>query len=531
MEEKNNIWYHGDVSRRTNFYDQKMNRDSDRVPNAQGPGIYFTKNKIQAKGYAYPNGYIYTVRINTNKIIYDSFPKPNKQFIKKLMLLVDKEDLDYGLSNWGYDESDPKSYQQALLTATNVYNDNSNNLIDSALQIHNDIFRKDATAWTKAMVKCGVDAFLHKLPTIDHLIVYNPGVIEIIKEEQYERGKNNTLEEMSGIGAGAVQGGAKQIDDDENLEECKDYQTTIKANHPGHKNAMIGGGNQTQGSEPFVDKPSMKRSKSAPPIGENLKMNEEIQLRQVIRKFIKEEKNNYSLRVLEESKLRKYIRQILKEEKGETKEASYDSTGINVLKDLLKKIIPVIETDYKSLTSSPVQRESFRAHLLTSIQNTLMPSILTKNRDEKEETPEIDVDEEKNVDVKIGSDTVPMISPDPSGFIDISKKQPNVSSFVDLPGQDETGKNMALKTFDKVEKSILEAYNILADEKDEQEFYDYLITNLKLYSEKWSDELSSSVEEPTTPEYEEKKKEMDQIKSETDPNVVDSEMGEPLSTK
>jgi hypothetical protein len=126
-----------------------------------------------------------------------------------------------------------------------------------------------------------------------------------------------------------------------------------------------------------------------------------------------------------------------------------------------------------------------------------------------------------------------MVSPDPSGFIDISAKKPNVSSFVDLPGQDETGKNMAMKTFDKIERNILESYNILANEEDEQEFYDYLITNLKLYCEKWSDELSSSVVEPTTPEYEEKKDQMNQIKKDTGQGAI-GDKEEPdmtLSTK
>ena len=37
------------------------------------------------------------------------------------------------------------------------------------------------------------------------------------------------------------------------------------------------------------------------------------------------------------------------------------STGINVLEELLKKIIPVLEVDYKSLTTNIEQRQSFRS--------------------------------------------------------------------------------------------------------------------------------------------------------------------------
>lgn len=339
--------------------------------------------------------------------------------------------------------------------------------------------------------------------------------------------KNKVISEESAMGAGAVVGAPSLSG---SLEEEKDYQTSVKSHHSGYKSAMIDHGNQTKGSEPFTVKPNMKRSKSAPPLGEDFKMtdkaqiDEELTLRKAIRNFIKEEKSSLLKESLEESKLRGYIRTLLKEEKSKVeKEIPYDSTGINVLEDLLKKVLPIVETDFKSLTSDPAQRESFRAHILTSIQNTLMPSILTKHRERREdspaESPEMEL-EDKELDVTIGSDTVPMTSPDPTGFIDISKKKPHVSSFVNLPDQDETGKNMALKTFDKIEKSILEAYEILANEEDEQLFYDYLITNLKLYCEKWSDELSSSVEEPTTPEYEKTKDDIEQIKSQTDPDVA-----------
>ena len=42
-------------------------------------------------------------------------------------------------------------------------------------------------------------------------------------------------------------------------------------------------------------------------------------------------------------------------------------------------------------------------------------------------------------------------------------------------------------------------------------FYDYLITNLKLYFDKFEDELSSSLPEPTTDEYEEEAEEGEEV--------------------
>ena len=70
-----------------------------------------------------------------------------------------------------------------------------------------------------------------------------------------------------------------------------------------------------------------------------------------------------------------------------------------------------------------------------------------------------------------------------------------------LEGLDETGRNMAFTCFKKVSQYILDAYDSLANPKDKEIFIDYLITNVKLYFDKFEDELSSSVEEPTTKEY------------------------------
>ena len=70
-----------------------------------------------------------------------------------------------------------------------------------------------------------------------------------------------------------------------------------------------------------------------------------------------------------------------------------------------------------------------------------------------------------------------------------------------LEEMDETGRNMAFTTFRKISQYILDAYDTLADAKDKEVFVDYLITNLKLYFDKFEDELQNSVSEPDSPEY------------------------------
>ena len=90
-----------------------------------------------------------------------------------------------------------------------------------------------------------------------------------------------------------------------------------------------------------------------------------------------------------------------------------------------------------------------------------------------------------------------------------------------LEGLDETGRNMAYTSFRKVSQYILDAYDSLANMEDKEVFVDYLITNLKLYFDKFEDELQSAIPEPTTPEYEDEKDELD---ASTEPG--DEEMGE-----
>ena len=81
-----------------------------------------------------------------------------------------------------------------------------------------------------------------------------------------------------------------------------------------------------------------------------------------------------------------------------------------------------------------------------------------------------------------------------------------VDAFQTVEGEDLTGRNFALETFKKIQKQILETYSLLSNEQDREIFYDYLITNTRLYFDKFEDELQTMVAEPTTPEYEEEKK-------------------------
>ena len=55
---------------------------------------------------------------------------------------------------------------------------------------------------------------------------------------------------------------------------------------------------------------------------------------------------------------------------------------------------------------------------------------------------------------------------------------------------------MAFTSYKKVSQYILDAYDSLANPKDKKTFTEYLVINLKLYFDKFEDELQSNVEEP-----------------------------------
>ena len=231
---------------------------------------------------------------------------------------------------------------------------------------------------------------------------------------------------------------------------------------------------------------------------------EEKILRENIRQIIRlvKQKNN-----TQEEQLRQVVREFIDIEMKTLTEAGPDidptpnkSTGINVLEELLKKIIPIIETDYKSLTTNTSQRESYRSHIINAVVNSLTPAKINNDADGEDD------DLEEEISINVGDDTVD------DKFIDIrtdaeksaddekAEEDPRDAFGADVEG-DETGRNVAYQSFKKIETSIIDSYELLGDPEDQELFYDYLIANLKLYFDKFEEELSGSLDEPTNQAY------------------------------
>lgn len=215
------------------------------------------------------------------------------------------------------------------------------------------------------------------------------------------------------------------------------------------------------------------------------KLDEEDKFRKVIRSFI-----DYELKILNEAG------QVAGDQPTPNK-----STGINVLEDLLKKIIPVLEIDYRLMTTSADQRKSYRAHVINAVINTLTPAeINTEAGTEEalEEDIEVEIedeDDEKFIDIRTDAEKTAEEGEEEE------EASPEEEFGTGVEGADETGRNIAYTSFKKIESSVIDSYELLSNEEDQELFYDYLIANLKLYFDKFETELSPEVEEPTNQAY------------------------------
>ena len=224
-------------------------------------------------------------------------------------------------------------------------------------------------------------------------------------------------------------------------------------------------------------------------------MKEEQKLRAMIRRGIKivleKKEKEKQQELLEEKRLRSLIRGLVTEVKGTADVAdsvSHRNTGINILDKTLKQIIKTLESYYKSLTTSKVQRDSFRAHILANWKNSLAPVDI--HRDAPGPVASLDEDLEEDIDINIA---------DEDKFIPVRPEdQPEVEeeeSFVRIPTTDPDelqGANFAEDGWNDVEKQILEPYEDLVAPEDAKAFYDYGLTNLKLYFDKFEAELEAA---------------------------------------
>jgi len=284
-----------------------------------------------------------------------------------------------------------------------------------------------------------------------------------------------------------------------------------KKEHNLIEDSSMGGGAVAGGSDALG-----KQAKISVPEGfytSRTQFIDELLLREIIQEIITKNKqiNKSSEKDVDknELQLRKIISSLINEAKKDIEIVPHSSTAINLLEDLLKQILPNLESEYKTLTTAKEQRDSFRAHVVNAVSTLLETEDINKAGGAPAEEQELlSIDEEDDMEEDINVKVSDTDATADDKFIDI-EAEPELEDEEEedtfgIEGQDATGRALAQEAFNNIEKNIAETYAILHDQEDEKLFEDYLVTNLKLYFDKWEKELGT-VTEPTTDEYEAEK--------------------------
>lgn len=254
-------------------------------------------------------------------------------------------------------------------------------------------------------------------------------------------------------------------------------------------------------------------------------------LRANIRKAISIVKRQKDNNLNEENEFRKHIRNLIKIEKTLMERSIPDnetppskSTGINVLADLLRNIIPSLKNDYVKATSSPEERKSFRSHIINAIEKSLVSVKTnkdaggTKDLEEEVNVTLSDEEDDKFIDIRTDKEKEEEEGPsDPKEEFGIQ----GMSSPEELQGR-----NRAFDSYKSIESQIVDAYDTLAIPEDQELFYDYLIANAKLYFDKFEQEMGGTPDEPTNQAYQDAKAQDAETPEEPVPEPTDEPAAE-----
>ncbi len=197
-------------------------------------------------------------------------------------------------------------------------------------------------------------------------------------------------------------------------------------------------------------------------------------LRENIRKVLTTAKTKKAQKALnEEAELRGVIRKLLKEKVAIGDEVPHQKTGINKLRDTLKKIVPQIRDDYLNLTTDESQRKSYIAHLVNGIDNLLAP--INTNIDAPEPSDKQDLEEDIEIDIggekeetgddenfiDIGDDILPSDEEEEDEeAIEVSDEEELVTRGLETDENDETGRNAAIETFKQIQAAIVTDFSV-----------------------------------------------------------------------
>jgi len=278
--------------------------------------------------------------------------------------------------------------------------------------------------------------------------------------------------------------------------------------------------------------------------------NEEKILREFVRKtfvakMFQEERQNF----LQEQKVRSWVRSLISEVKEENRNTviseakdmanPHPNTGINKLRDAIRKAKPSIKSKFQQLTSSVEQRESFSNHLLAAFVRLFdQLDALSASQEaesgletaadelgdlaappegsdvETELEDELDVQLEnflREIDIDVqDADENDVVSDEIAAEKEQKKNLSQVEKDVEkkkaqdaereefgsgIEG-DATGRNQAFDAFNLVQSYFSDNYLDLDSRDDRDMFRKWGLYNLKLLLDSYEEELNPGIETP-----------------------------------
>jgi len=277
----------------------------------------------------------------------------------------------------------------------------------------------------------------------------------------------------------------------------------------------------------------------------------------LLREFVRRTIVNPGIEILKEEKrkedsvrlwVRSRIREFLEKDRNtvinEAKDMAnpHPSTGINKLRDAIRKAKPSIKTKFQQLTTSPEQRESFTNHLLAAFVrlfdqldalsaegsvedvagdetlaaepaetdtlqapadgdiddiekelDSLMEALMLTEEEEEELGDANDVVSDELTAEKESAKNLSQVEKD------VEKKKSQESEREQFGGGlegDSTGRNQAYDTFNLVQSYFSDAYLDLNNNDDKEMYKKWGLYNLKLLLDSYEEELSPNLETP-----------------------------------
>ena len=257
-----------------------------------------------------------------------------------------------------------------------------------------------------------------------------------------------------------------------------------------------------------------------------------------------EEQKENAVRLWVRSQIREYQEREFNTVINEAKDMAnpHPNTGINKLRDAIRKGKPSIKTKFQQLTTSSEQRDSFTNHLLAAFVrlfdqldalsaegnaedvasdetlaaepaeadtlvapkegdiddiekelNAIMESLTLTEEEEEELGDDNDVVSDELTAEKEASRNLTQVEKDVEKKKSQDKERENFSSGLE---GDSTGRNQAYDTFNLVQSYFSDAYLDLNNENDKEMYKKWGLYNLKLLLDSYEEELSPDLDAP-----------------------------------